>query len=108
MNVADMLDKNARYFPDRPAIIEDGITIRFSQLHQDVNKAASAMVKLGLEPGDHVALCAPNAYAWVVIYYAAIKAGAVAVTFSYLLKKDELAKVLADCRPKILFISQCH
>jgi long-chain acyl-CoA synthetase len=105
MNFADMLDKNARYFPDRPAIIEGDATTSFSQLHQDVNKAASAMVKLGLQPGDHVALCAPNSYAWVVIYYAAIKAGAVAVTFSYLLKKDELTKVMADCRPKILFTS---
>ncbi len=105
MNVADMLDKNARYFPDRPAIIEGDITISFSQLHQDVNKAASSMVGLGLQPGDHVALCAPNSYAWVVVYYAAIKAGAVAVTFSHLLKKDELTKVMADCRPKILFTS---
>ncbi len=105
MNFADMLDKNARFFPDHPAIIEGDRTIRFAQLHQDVNKAASAMVKLGLQPGDHVALCAPNAYEWVVVYYAAIKAGAVAVTFSYLMKKDELSKVLADCRPKILFIS---
>ena len=106
MNFADMLDKNARYFPDRPAIIEGETTISFSQLHQDVNKAASAMVTLGLEPGDHVGLCAPNSYAWVVIYYAAIKAGGVSVTFSYLLKKDELTKVLADCRPKILFTSE--
>ncbi|BBO93370.1 class I adenylate-forming enzyme family protein [Desulfosarcina ovata] len=105
MNFADMLDKNAHCFPDRPAIIEGDITISFSQLHQDVNKAASAMVKLGLQLDDHVALCAPNAYAWVVIYYAAIKAGAVAVTFSYLLKKGELTKILADCRPKILFTS---
>ena len=106
MNFADMLDKNARYFPDRPAIIEGETTISFSGLHQDVNKAASAMVNLGLGPGDHVALCAPNSYAWVVIYYAAIKAGGVSVTFSYLLKKDELSKVLADCRPKILFTSE--
>jgi len=106
MNFADMLDKNARYFPDRPAIIEGETTISFSGLHQDVNKAASAMVNLGLEPGDHVALCAPNSYAWGVIYYAAIKAGGVSVTFSYLLKKDELTKVLADCRPKILFTSE--
>ena len=102
MNFADMLDKNERYFPNQPAIIEGNDTANFSRLNQDVNRAASAMVKLGLLPGDHVALCAPNSYAWVVIYYAAIKAGAVAVTFSYLLRKDELIKVMADCRPKIL------
>ena len=102
MNLSAMLDDNALYFPDRPAVIEDEKTTTFSQFNQDVNRAASALVSLGLEQGDHVALCAPNSYAWLVIYYAAIKAGAVAVTFSYLLKKNELAKVMADCKPKIL------
>jgi long-chain acyl-CoA synthetase len=50
-----------------------------------------------------VALCSPNSYAWLVIYYATIKAGAVAVTFSYLLKRDELTQIMADCTPKFLF-----
>jgi long-chain acyl-CoA synthetase len=50
-----------------------------------------------------VALCAPNSYAWLVFYFGALKAGAVAVTFSHLLMKDELTRTLADCQPKILF-----
>ena len=103
MNLAAMLDDNALFFPDRPAVYEDDKIITFLQFNQDVNRAASALTAQGLGKGDHVALCAPNSYAWLVIYYATIKAGAVAVTFSYLLKKDELVKVMADCRPKILF-----
>jgi long-chain acyl-CoA synthetase len=64
---------------------------------------ASALVSVGVQPGDHVALCAPNSYAWLVFYFGALKAGAVAVTFSHLLMKDELSRTLADCEPKILF-----
>ncbi|MGB3904209.1 MAG: AMP-binding protein, partial [Anaerolineae bacterium] len=66
-------------------------------------RIASALVSVGVQPGDHVALCAPNSYAWLVFYFGALKAGAVAVTFSHLLMKDELTRTLADCKPKILF-----
>lgn len=103
MNLSTMLDNNAFNFPDRPAVIFEERTITFSQFNQDVNRAASALVSLGLEKGDHVGLCAPNSYAWLVMYYAVIKAGAVAVTFSYLLSKEELVHVMADCRPQFLF-----
>ncbi len=103
MNLADMLDHAALFFPDRPAVIEEDTTITFQQFNSEVNCAASALVDMGLSRGDHVALCAPNSYAWLVIYYAAIKAGAVAVTFSYLLKRDELSQTMADCTPKFLF-----
>lgn len=103
MNLSTMLEANAVNFPDRPAIIYDETSITFKQFNDDVSRAASAMVDFGLERGDHVALCAPNSYDWVVIYYAAIKAGAVAVTFSHLLKEDELNKIMDDCQPKVLF-----
>ena len=103
MNLATMLEDNAVNFPDRPAIIYDETTITFKRFNQDVSRAASAMMHLGLERGDHVALCAPNSYDWVVIYYAAVKAGAVAVTFSYLLKEDELNKIMDDCQARVLF-----
>jgi long-chain acyl-CoA synthetase len=56
-----------------------------------------------VQPGDHVALCAPNSYAWLAFYFGVLKAGAVAVTFSHLLMKHEISRTLADCEPKILF-----
>jgi long-chain acyl-CoA synthetase len=103
MNLAAMLDDAALFLPDRPAVIEGENTTTFEQFNVDVNSVASALVDMGLLRGDHVALCAPNSYAWLVVYYATIKAGAAAVTFSYLLKRDELTQILADCTPKFLF-----
>ncbi len=103
MNIADNLEQAAFYFPDKDAVIEKDGRISFSTFNQDVNRIASALVGLGLQPGDHTALCAPNSYAWLVFYFATVRAGGVAVTFSYLLMKKELSKILADCHPKILF-----
>jgi long-chain acyl-CoA synthetase len=103
MNIASNLENTAFHFPDRIAIIEDDKTIRFAQFNQDANRIASALNSKGVRPGDHVALCAPNSYNWLAFYFGVLKAGAVAVTFSYLLMNAELAKILQDCKPQVLF-----
>jgi long-chain acyl-CoA synthetase len=102
VNVAANLDQAATHFPDHPAVIEGDRTITYSEFRQDANRIASALVGAGVQPGDHVGLCAPNTYAWLVFYFGALKAGAVAATFSHLLMKHELSRSLADSEPKIL------
>jgi long-chain acyl-CoA synthetase len=102
MNVATNLDCTAFHFPDHCAIIEGDRSISYSEFRQDANRLASALVEFGIQPGEHVAVCAPNSYPWLVFYFGAIKAGAVAVSFSHLLTKDELGRTLADCQPRIL------
>ncbi len=103
MNIATNLEKSAFYFPDRCAIVDGDKVFSFNEIHREVNRVAGALVKRGLKPGDHVALCAPNSCAWLAIYFGAIKAGAAAVTFSHLLTRDELVRIIDDCRPKILY-----
>jgi long-chain acyl-CoA synthetase len=103
MNVATNLECAAFHFPDHIAVIEGDRSVSFAEFNREANQIASALVSVGVQPGDHVALCAPNSYAWLAFYFGALKAGAVAVTFSHLLMKDELARTLADCEPKILF-----
>jgi long-chain acyl-CoA synthetase len=103
MNVATNLDRAAFHFPNHIAVIEGDKSISFAEFHRDANQIASALVGVGVQPGDHIALCAPNSYAWLAFYFGVLKAGAVAVTFSHLLMKNELARTLADCKPKLLF-----
>jgi long-chain acyl-CoA synthetase len=103
MNIAANLDCAAFHYPDQRAVTEGDRSISFSEFRRDANRMASALVHFGIQPGDRVALCAPNSYAWMVFYFGALKAGAVAVTFSHLLTKDEICKTLTDCEPRILF-----
>ena len=103
MNIASILEKAAFYFPDHIAVIDSDKSIRFNQFNRDASRVASALHGRGIRPGDHVALCAPNSYAWLTFYFGVLRAGAVAVTFSHLLTKNELTKILLDCKPKVLF-----
>ncbi len=102
MNIATNLDQAAFHFPDHCAVVEGDRSISFSEFCRDTNRMASALVSFGVQPGDHLALCAPNSYAWMVFYFGAIKAGAVAVTFSHLLMKHEFGRTLTDCQPSVL------
>ena len=103
VNIASILEKVAFYFPDHIAVIDKDKSIRFNQFNRDASRVASALHGRGIRPGDHVALCAPNSYAWLAFYFGVLRAGAVAVTFSHLLMKNELTKILLDCNPKVLF-----
>jgi long-chain acyl-CoA synthetase len=102
MNIADNLDRTAFQFPGHSAVIDGDRNVSYLEFNRDANRVASAMVSLDVRAGDHVALCAPNSYEWLVFYFGALKAGAVAVTMSHLLMKGELDRSLADCQPKML------
>ena len=103
MNIADNLEKSAYYFPNNIAVFEEDRKVTFTEFNREASRIASALVNTGVQPGDHVALCAPNSYAWLAFYFGVLKAGAVAVTFSHLLTREELYQIISDCRPRVLF-----
>ena len=103
MNIATNLERSSFFFPDRPAVSEAGKVTTYGQLNHRANEVASALTRMGVQPGDHVGLCAPNSTDWLAFYFGVIKAGGVAVALSSLLKKDELVLLLKHARPRILF-----
>jgi long-chain acyl-CoA synthetase len=103
MNIARNLERSAFFFPHRPAVIEGSKEISFQQFNQEANRVAAGLIDLGVQKGDHVALCATNSYTWLAFYFGTLKVGAVAVTLSTALQKTELNRLLDDARPKILF-----
>ncbi len=103
MNLAKNLEKSAYYFPKRIVISEDGRETSYALLNSKANQVATALLKAGVGPGDHVALCAPNSGDWLAFYFGVIKAGAVAVTLSSQLKADELALLINHSRPKVIY-----
>lgn len=90
MNIAKNLEQSSFFFPNRPAISENAAETSYAQLNDRSNRIATALLKLGVAPGDHIALCAPNSGEWVAFYFGVLKTGAVAVTHSSLLKRQEL------------------
>jgi long-chain acyl-CoA synthetase len=103
MNLAKNLERSAFFFPGSPAVSEAVGEISYAQLNEKANRIATALIGMGVQTGEHVGLCAPNSGDWLAFYFGVLKAGAVAVTYSPLLKRDEMSLLMGHSRPRILF-----
>ncbi len=103
MNIATNLEQSALYFADRPAVSEDETETSYAQLNEQANQVATALIKIGIKPSDHIVLYAPNSVDWIAFYYGVLKAGAVAVTLSSVLKRDEASFFINHSQPRIIY-----
>jgi long-chain acyl-CoA synthetase len=106
MNLAHNLEASAFFFPDRPALRQATAELTYAQLNDDANRIATGLIKLGVEPGEHVGLCSMNSVDWIAFYFGVLKAGGVAVTLSGVLTGDELVNLVSHSRPRFIFASE--
>lgn len=103
MNIARNLERSAYFLPSHPVICEESFEITYAQLNERANRIATGLIKLGVKPGDAIALCRPNSGNWVAFYFGVLKAGAVAVTISGVARSSELKGIINDVRPKMIY-----
>jgi long-chain acyl-CoA synthetase len=103
MNLASNLESSAFFFPDRPAVSEDAVEVSYSQLNHRANRVATGLVRMDVRPGERIGICAPNSTDWITFYFGVLKAGAVAITLSSVLRKDELTLLLDHSKPRFVF-----
>ena len=100
--IGQHLDQIAARDPDHPALILPHQNIRWSygEFLAEVNRLATGLLALGIEPGDRVAIWAPNRYEWVLTQFATAKIGAIMVCINpaYRLYELEYALNKVSCR----------
>ncbi|PTA42668.1 long-chain-fatty-acid--CoA ligase [Micromonospora sp. RP3T] len=95
-SLVDLLTDAAGRFGPRVALDFYGATTTFTALADQVARAAEALRRLGVRPGDRVALVLPNCPQHVVAFYAVLRLGAVVVEHNPLYTADELDRQLTD------------
>ncbi len=92
----DVLDRICEEFPTQLAFkyIEQDYTRTYVEFRQDVDTFASALIKMGVNKGDHVAIWATNVPQWYITFWAATKIGAVLVTVNTAYKIHEAEYLL--------------
>jgi len=106
MNTTEFLMITSAICPDRSAIIFEGKKYSFADLSQRVNRLANALLGLGIEKGDRVAILQVNCNQYVEAYYAAAKIGAIFVPLNFRAKQDELVHMLNHSESNVLFVGQ--
>ncbi|WP_110206582.1 AMP-binding protein [Nocardioides daejeonensis] len=104
LTIADILEAMADTIPDRIAVQTIDRSYTFAEIDERATRLANRLVALGVEPGDHVAVHAPNRIEWIDAFYGCLKARAVPININYKYKHDELAYLYgnADCVAAII------
>lgn len=97
-----LLEETAKAYPDKSALVYGAQELSYAQLNRLSNRFAHALLRLGMQQGDRVALYLPNAPHFVIAYFGALKAGAVVTAVSPLHRERELQAQLCDSGAKTI------
>ncbi|MGH2980420.1 MAG: long-chain-fatty-acid--CoA ligase [Solirubrobacterales bacterium] len=102
LNLAEAVTRSAERHGTQTAVRLDPIELTYSQLEEMTAQGAAMLRDRGLEPGERVGLMLPNVPAFVVLYYAILRAGGVVVPMNVLLKRREVSYFLEDSGARLL------
>lgn len=103
MNVSDVLRHRATESPDANYITDLGRHFTYAEVENHTQRLAAYLLDAGIQPGDRIATQMLNSIDFVVIYYAAIRIGAIIVPIGFTLKPREVEEILLDCTPVLVF-----
>ncbi|MCG7344162.1 long-chain-fatty-acid--CoA ligase [Sporosarcina sp. ACRSL] len=94
MNSSQLLERNARKYPETEAVVSMGKRTTYKELNTRVNRFGNALLSNGIHKGSKVALFLPNVEEFIVAYFAIQRIGAIVVPINVKLTTEELAYVL--------------
>ena len=104
LTLGEVLTTSARLFPNRIGARDLDRSMTFPEWNARACRLANALLGIGLEKGDRVAVLAYNRVEWMEIYAAVAKAGLVVVPINFRLVGPEIAYIVQDCGARALII----
>lgn len=101
-SIGEAFDEACTRFARRPALIFYGRRITYARLHDDVQRFAAALHRLGVSHGDRVGLYLLNSPQFVVAYFAVLKLGAAVTAISPVYTSHEIRTQLRDSGARVL------
>jgi acyl-CoA synthetase (AMP-forming)/AMP-acid ligase II len=94
----------ARRAPDAPCLVTDGDgAMSYAELESASSRLGTALLAVGLRPGDRVAILATDSMQYAALLFAAFKAGLISVPLNFRLTSSELAGLIEIAAPAALF-----
>ena len=101
----DAIDNRAR--PDALRFKQNGqwLSLSHAEVERRAAAFAAALLELGIERGDRVAVLSENRPEWAIADYAVLGIGAVFVPIYSTLPANQITYILADCETKAVLVS---
>lgn len=96
LTIGQVLRQTAAKFPDRDALVfpQTGRRWTWNEFDAEVDRVARALITLGIQDGEHLALWATNVPQWVLLQFATARIGVVLVNINPAYRPFELEYVL--------------
>ena len=102
-----LLDRNIDEGRSEKLAFTDTVSeLSYGDLQRQSRRAANLLRRLGVRREERVAMIMLDTIDFPIVFLGAIRAGIVPVPLNTLLTSDQYAYVLADCRARVLFISE--
>ena len=98
------LEEAAEHHGDRPAFVSGARAVSYAEFHQRVARVTAALRRAGCNPGERVAILAPNSPDYLVWLLAVLRLGAVCCPMNTRLPYRTVADLLrrVDCRTLVV------
>ena len=104
LTVAGVAREAAREHPGRCALDDGARQLSYGELDAEVERVAAGLCACGVARGDVVGAWLPNGIEYVIVVLATARAGAVFAPINPRLRATEVAGLLAQARPRCLFL----
>lgn len=104
--VGELIEINARKYPEREALVYADRDLRYThaELNERVTRVAKGLLASGINKGDHVAIWATNVPDWIVMLFATARIGAILVTINTNYRPFEVEYIIKQSDAKALAI----
>lgn len=101
--IAGIVARSVELFGERTAVEDAGLRVSFRELAARAKRVAAALIQAGVQPGDRVAIWAPNGLPWIDVALGAAFARATIVPINTRWKPLEAGFALEKSRARVLF-----
>jgi long-chain acyl-CoA synthetase len=106
MRIGDLLTRAARCYPEKEAVVFEKTRLTYRQINERTNRLAAALLDMGVKRGDRVGVICHNSHNFTEIFFACAKIGAASTNLNWRLSPRELAFLINDAGPDIVFFSK--
>lgn len=104
-SIAEMVTVRAQEIPERTHVRFYDQTITYAQTNERANRVANFLKAKGVKKGDVVSLLVANSPEVYYTMFGIQKIGAIAGSINFMLKGPEIAYLLEDSKPGMVFVS---
>ena len=99
------LDDAIERFGDGIALVDGEVEYSYTELREGARPHERALLGLGIEKGDRVAVLMPNSVEWFYLLSAIARAGAILVPVNARLRPGEIDTLFRSAQPRVLFMA---